>query len=155
MCIRDRVSCIGCFISFSTMAPRGLFDMGRNSYLPAVTSKVNKYQSPHVSLVIYSIVWLAAALYGAYGNMSHLFTFMSLFASATYIMVCAANIKDRWSEPGAKSLLVNKVVPVIAIAILVYMIVSSDIVSLLVAAAWLVACVIAAFIWYAARKNRR
>lgn len=149
------VSCIGCFISFSTMAPRGLFDMGRNSYLPEATSKVNKYQSPHVSLVIYSIVWLAAALYGAYGNMSHLFTFMSLFASATYIMVCAANIKDRWSETGAKSVLVNKVVPVIAIAILVYMIVSSDIVSLLVAGAWLVACVIAAFIWYAARKNRR
>ena len=46
------VSCVGCFIAFATTSPRGLFDMGRNGYLPASTAKVNKYQTPSVSLVV-------------------------------------------------------------------------------------------------------
>ena len=149
------VSCIGCFIAFATTSPRGLFDMGRNGYLPASTAKVNKYQTPSVSLVVYCIAWLAAALYGAYGNMSHLFTFMAIFASATYIMICAANIKDRWNEKGFKSFLQDKLLPLIAIAILVYMIVSSDASSLLATGIWLVGCIVAAFIWYAARKSKK
>lgn len=149
------VSCIGCFIAFSTSSPRGLFDMGRNGYLPAATSKVNKYQTPHISLIIYCILWLAAALYGAYGNMGHLFTFMALFASATYIMVCAANIKDRWSEKGISAFLKNKLIPVIAIAILAYMILSSDNTSLMVSGIWLVLCIVVAFIWNGARKKQR
>ena len=68
--------------------------------------------------------------YGAYGNMSHLFTFMAIFASATYIMICAANIKDRWNEKGFKSFLQDKLLPLIAIAILVYMIVSLSLIHI-------------------------
>ena len=87
--------------------------------------------------------------------MAHLFTFMALFASATYIMVCAANIKDRWKETGAKAFLQNKIIPLIAIAILVYMIVSSDSTSLLLAGIWLLGCIIAPFIWHAVRKTSK
>lgn len=141
------VSCVGCFISFATAAPRCFYDMGRNTYLPQSVSKVNRHQSPYVSLILYSAVWIAAALYGSYGNMSNLFTFMSLFASATYIMVCAANIKDRIHEKGLASLLLNKVLPVVSIAILVYMIVSSDALSLGLAGVWLCGCIAAAWIW--------
>lgn len=149
------VSCIGCFIAFATTSPRGLYDMGRNGYLPAATANVNKYQTPSISLVIYCAAWLLAALYGAYGNMSHLFTFMAIFASAAYIMICAANIKDRWHETGLKSVLQDKVLPLIAIAILVYMIVSSDASTLLATGIWLAGCIIAAFIWYGTRKQKK
>lgn len=155
VCVAALVSCIGCFIAFSTSSPRGFFDMGRNGYLPAATAKVNQHQTSHVSLILYSVLWLAAALYGTYGNMAHLFTFMALFASATYIMVCAANIKDRWKETGAKAFLQNKIIPLIAIAILVYMIVSSDSTSLLLAGIWLLGCIIAAFIWHAVCKTSK
>ena len=70
-------------------------------------------------------------------------------------MICAANIKDRWSEKGFKSFLQDKLLPLIAIAILVYMIVSSDASSLLATGIWLVGCIVAAFIWYAARKSKK
>lgn len=147
------LSCVGCFIAFSTSSPRGLFDMGRNSYLPAATAKVNQYQTPHISLVLYCIIWLAAALYGTYGDMNALFTLMAIFASMTYVLICLANMKDRWHETGAKAFVTNKLVPVIAIAILVYMIASSDVSYLLMAGVWTLACIIAAFCWHAARKK--
>ena len=132
------VSCIGCFFAFSTSTPRCLYDMGRTGYLPSALSKVNKHHTPHISLIVYCVVWAAVALFGAYGNTDILFTMMALFASVSYILICAANIKDRWREKGVKAILLYKVIPLVAIAILPYMIFSTDPVYLLVTALWII-----------------
>ena len=147
------VSCIGCFFAFSTSTPRCLYDMGRTGYLPKSLSKVNKHQTPHIALIAYCVVWTAVALFGAYGNTDVLFTMMALFASVSYILICAANIKDRWNEKGAKAVVLNKIVPVVAIAVLMYMVFSSDGVYLLVTALWIVASAIASVVWYNRRKK--
>ena len=147
------VSCIGCFFAFSTSTPRCLYDMGRTGYLPKSLSKVNKHQTPHIALIAYCVVWTAVALFGAYGNTDVLFTMMALFASVSYILICAANIKDRWNEKGAKAVVLNKIVPAAAIAVLMYMVFSSDGVYLLVTALWIVASAIASVVWYNRRKK--
>ena len=147
------VSCIGCFFAFSTSTPRCLYDMGRTGYLPKSLSKVNKHQTPHIALIAYCVVWTAVALFGAYGNTDVLFTMMALFASVSFILICAANIKDRWNEKGAKAVVLNKIVPVVAIAVLMYMVFSSDGVYLLVTALWIVASAIASVVWYNRRKK--
>ena len=63
------------------------------------------------------------------------------------IVSCIANIKDRWNEKGAASLLVNKLVPVVSGLILVYMIFSSDFIYVAATAVWALASWIAALIW--------
>lgn len=149
------VSCIGCFFAFSTSTPRCLYDMGRTGYLPSALSKVNKHQTPHISLIVYCVVWAAVALFGAYGNTDILFTMMALFASVSYILICAANIKDRWREKGVKAILLYKVIPLVAIAILLYMIFSTDPVYLLVTALWIVLAGIASCFWYRHRQRTK
>ena len=141
------VSCIGCFFAFSTSTPRCLYDMGRTGYLPSALSKVNRHQTPHISLIVYCAVWAIVALFGAYGNTDILFTLMALFASVSYILICAANIKDRWHEKGAKALIMNKLVPLVAAAILLYMIFSSDPVYVIGVALWAIAAWVASLIW--------
>lgn len=141
------VSCIGCFFAFSTSTPRCLFDMGRTGYLPESFSKVNRHQTPHISLIVYSVVWAAVALFGAYVSTDILFTMMALFASVSYVLICIANIKDRWNEKGAASLLVNKLVPVVSGLVLVYMIFSSDFIYVAATAIWALASWIASLIW--------
>lgn len=147
------VSCIGCFFAFSTSTPRCLYDMGRTGYLPKALSKVNKHQTPHIALIAYCVVWTAVALFGAYGNTDVLFTMMALFASVSYILICAANIRDRWNEKGAKAVVLNKIVPAAAIAVLMYMVFSSDGVYLLVTGLWIAASAIASVVWYNRRKK--
>ncbi len=141
------VSCIGCFFAFSTSTPRCLYDMGRTGYLPSALSKVNRHQTPHISLIVYCAVWAIVALFGAYANTDILFTLMALFASVSYILICAANIKDRWHEKGAKALIMNKLVPLVAAAILLYMIFSSDPVYVIGVALWAIAAWVASLIW--------
>ena len=72
---------------------------------------------------------------------------MALFASVSYILICAANIKDRWHEKGAKALIMNKLVPLVAAAILLYMIFSSDPVYVIGVALWAIAAWVASLIW--------
>lgn len=146
------VSCVGCFFAFATTTPRCLFDMGRTGYLPEAFSKVNKHQTPHVSLIVYCAVWAAVALFGAYVSTDILFTMMALFASVSYVLICAANVKDRWQEKGAVSFLVNKAVPVVSSLILAYMIFSSDPVYIAVTAVWTLAAWIASLVWSKKRK---
>ena len=145
--ISTLVSCIGCFFAFSTSTPRCLYDMGRTGYLPQSFAKVNKYQTPHISLIVYCVVWVAVALFGAYVSVDILFTMMALFASVSYVLICVAHIKDRAGEKGIPSAIVNKIVPVISSLILLYMIFSSDWIYILVTALWTAAAWVASLFW--------
>lgn len=147
------LSCVGCFFAFSTSTPRCLFDMGRTGYLPSALSKVNKHQTPHFALIAYCVVWTIVALFGAYGNTDVLFTFMALFASASYLLICMANLKDSWKEKGAKALITTKIIPIVSALILLYMIFSSDIMYIIVLVAWAVVASIASIPWYNHRKK--
>ena len=144
-------SCVGCFICFATIAPRGFFDMGRNGYLPEAFGKLNKHQSPHISLIFYSVFWFAASLYASYGNISHLFNFMAVFSTATYILVCIAHLKDRAKDG---NIFIDKIVPAAAIAIMVYMIISSDMTTKLGLVIYIAVITIAGFIWDHARSRK-
>ena len=141
------VSCIGCFFAFSTSTPRCLYDMGRTGYLPEAFSKVNSHQTPHISLIAYCAVWAIVALFGAYVSVDILFTMMALFASVSYVLICAANIRDRWNEKGLASAIVNKVIPVVASLILLYMIFSSDLIYVAVTAVWTLCAWVGAVLW--------
>ena len=151
--ISTLVSCVGCFFAFATSTPRCLYDMGRTGYLPEAFSKVNSHKSPHISLIVYCIVWTAVALFGAYVNADILFTMMALFASVSYVLICVANIKDRWKENSPSSILSNKVIPVIASVILLYMLFSSSPMYIAATAVWTLVAWLVSFLWKCAASR--
>ena len=141
------VSCAGAFFAFSATTPRCLYDMGRSGYLPEAFAALSKNGTPVTALIVYSAVWAAAALYGAYGSTDLLFTLMALFASISYFLICVCHIKDRWHEAGLRPFLLDKLAPVASCVMLLYMIASSAARDLLIAAAWSAAAWLAALVW--------
>ena len=78
---------------------------------------------------------------------------MALFASVSYVLICVANIKDRWKENSPSSILSNKVIPVIASVILLYMIFSSSPVYIAATAVWTLVAWLASFLWKGAASR--
>lgn len=148
------VSTIGSFFGFAATTIRILYDMGRTGYLPPLFARLNKHQIPHVSLIFYSVVWTGIAIFGAYVSADALFTMVALCASICYVLICISHIKDRWTEKGAGAVFLNKIMPAVACLILLYMIVSSDLLYLCIAAGWTLCFFIIAQIWDKRRKAK-
>jgi amino acid transporter len=130
------MSCMACWFSFVTALPRMLYDMGRTCALPKSFAKLNSHAAPSFSLFITMILWMGASLFGAYYSVDTLFALMSSLACIAYSLICVAAIKDRWQEKGAKALLINKIVPFTAIAIMLCMFSSQSIGYLFAVGIW-------------------
>ena len=115
------MSCLACWFSFVTALPRMLYDMGRTRALPKSLARLNRHSAPSVSLIVTMVLWMGASLFGAYYSVYTLFSLMSSFACIAYALVCAAAMKDRWGEKGLKSFFINKAIPTLAIAIMLWM----------------------------------
>ena len=76
---------------------------------------------------------------------------MAVFSTATYILVCIAHLKDRAKDG---NIFVDKIVPAAAIAIMVYMIISSDTTTKLGLVIYIAVITIAGFIWDHARSGK-
>ncbi|MHB0897808.1 MAG: APC family permease [Spirochaetales bacterium] len=130
------MSCLACWFSFVTALPRMLYDMGRTKALPKSFAKLNRHSAPSVGLIVTMILWLGAALFGAYFSVDTLFSLMSSFACIAYALVCAAAIKDRWGGKGLKSFFIDKAIPILAIGIMLWMLSSMSAGYLVAVGAW-------------------
>jgi amino acid transporter len=130
------MSCLACWFSFVTALPRMLYDMGRTRALPKSFAALNRHSAPSVGLIVTMVLWIGAALYGAYKSVDTLFSLMSSFACIAYALVCAAAMKDRWASKGWKSFIIDKAIPLIAIAIMLWMLSSMSAGYLVAVGAW-------------------
>jgi amino acid transporter len=147
------MSCLACWFSFVTALPRMLYDMGRTRALPKIFAKLNRHSAPSVGLVVTMLLWIGAALFGAYRSVDTLFSLMSSFACIAYALVCAAAVKDRWRETGLKSFFIDKAIPVLAIGIMLWMLSSMSPGYLVAVGAWALLGVLIIF-FIRARKGK-
>lgn len=130
------IACVACWFSFITAMLRMLYDMGRSKALPSVFATLNKHSSPKFSLYLISVVWIAVAIFGAYFSVDVLLALLSSFACLAYICVSLSNIKDRWKSTGVTAIFLNKIIPIVAIFVLVWMLVSQSVLYIYFVAGW-------------------
>ncbi len=154
-------SALACGLTFISMGGRFYYDMGRKGFLPKVFNKTNKYKAPYVGLIFYCILWYGVGLFGMYGDINWLFNLQANSAVFSYILVTLCNMKVRWSEnANFGQIWGGKIVPLVALAILLYMLLSAGLsggmgtVYFIVSACWWVVAFFISLIWYPGYKKR-
>lgn len=151
-------SALACGLTFISMGGRFYYDLGRKAYLPKVFTKVNKFQAPWVGLLTYTIHWYLIALFvGMLWDINHLFNMQANSAVFSYILVTIANMKVRWHD---KNVFGSKIVPLIALAILIYMLLSAGLAGgmgttyfIISICVWVVFFIVAC-LWYPGYKKK-
>lgn len=129
------LAALACGLAFYSMMPRFLYDQGRKGILPKVLTKLNKHQIPHVGMFIYLIISFCATMYGGYAyggpevfggplfdGINDWFVIMAICATTAYAFICLGNIKENAKDNSFKSIILNKIIPIICILVILYVI---------------------------------
>lgn len=130
VCISVMIAAIACGMAFYSMMPRFLFDQARKNILPKKVASLNKYQTPIGGVVVFVILSFVFTMYGLYGysanglfdGINDHFTIMGITATTCYALICIGNVKERWNEKGFKAFLTGKLFPLLAAAVIFYII---------------------------------
>jgi APA family basic amino acid/polyamine antiporter len=123
-------------------APRGIYALGRDRLLPVVIGSVHsRYRTPHVAILIHAALCLALALTGTFEKLIVLSTLAALIV---YLICCLATIQLQRrdiSDGGAVpfNLPGGPAIPIIASAIVVWLMTASTRQEVLAMGAMLVA----------------
>jgi amino acid transporter len=123
-------------------APRGIYALGRDRLLPAPVGAVHpQYRTPHVAILIHTVVCLGFALSGTFENLAVLSVITTLIV---YLICCLAAIQLQRRdirEGGAVPFKLpgGPVIPLIASAIVVWLMTASTRQEVLAMGAMLVA----------------
>jgi len=99
------VSVYGWLIGAALMNPRIIYSMADRGELPVALSRVHpQWRTPHVAIVVSSVVMLAAGLYGSFAQMA---TFGAIVRLGIYLVVCASLIALRRKEGHAPFALIG------------------------------------------------
>lgn len=149
-------SALACGLVFLSMGSRFYYDMGRKGYLPKVFARTNKFKAPHVGLILYTAHWYLIGIFGMYGDINWLFNLQAISAVLSYMIVCVANAKDRWKDNGSFGAIIgSKIVPLLALAVLMTMFVTSDFMYMWPLIIWWAVAVVIMLVWYPGYKRRR
>ena len=135
-------------------APRGIYALGRDRLLPAAVGSVHpRYRTPHVAIVIHAALCLTLAVSGTFEKLIVLSTLAALIV---YLICCLATIQlqRRGISDGAAvpfKLPGGPVIPLVASAIVVWLMTASTRQEVLSMAAMLVAEVVV-FLLMSARR---
>ena len=129
------LAALACGLAFYSMMPRFLYDQGRKGILPKALTKLNKHQIPHVGMFIYLIISFCATMYGGYAyggpevfggplfdGINDWFVIMAICATTAYAFICLGNIKENAKDNSFKSIILNKIIPIICILVVLYVI---------------------------------
>lgn len=123
-------------------APRGIYALGRDSLLPAAIGTVHpKYRTPHVAILVHAVLCLGFALSGTFERLAVLTVIATLIV---YLICCLAAIQLQRRDirdGGALPFKVpgGPVIPLIASAIVVWLMTASTKQEVLAMGAMLVA----------------
>jgi basic amino acid/polyamine antiporter, APA family len=136
------ISTFGYVAGDTLAAPRGIYALGRDGLLPAAIGSVHpRYRTPHVAIVIHAVLCLGFALTGTFERLAVLAVIATLIV---YLICCLAtmqlqrrDIRDEgaipFKVPG------GPVIPIIASAIVVWLMTASTREEVLAMGAMLVA----------------
>jgi len=136
------ISTLGYVAGDMLAAPRGLYALGRDRLLPAAIGLVHpKYRTPHVAIILHAALCLTFAVTGSFEKLVVLATIATLIV---YLICCLAAIQLRRRDirdEGAIPFRVpgGPVIPVLASAMVVWLMTASTREEVLAMAAMLVA----------------
>jgi APA family basic amino acid/polyamine antiporter len=123
-------------------APRGIYALGRDRLLPAAIGSVHpRYRTPHVAILIHAVLCLGLALSGSFEKLAVLTVISTLIV---YLICCLAAIQLRRRDIRDEGAIPFKlpggpVIPLIASAIVVWLMTASTRQEVLAMGAMLVA----------------
>ena len=140
------ISCWASALAFYSMMPRFLYDLGRKGILSNKFTILNKKQIPQIGVIAYGISAIVACLYGSYAyidgylnGVNDFFTMQAICASIAYILICLSHIKEEIHDHTfIKGIIFSKIIPIIAICILLYLILSSGIRYVIATIVWMI-----------------
>jgi amino acid transporter len=109
-------------------APRGLYALGRDNLLPSFIGSVSdKYRTPYVAILIHAVLCAAFAVTGSFASLVVIATLATMIV---YLICCAATIKLQRMNVRADGaapfqLPGGPVIPVLACAIVIWLMTSS------------------------------
>lgn len=109
-------------------APRGLYALGRDNLLPSIIGAVSeKYRTPYVAILIHAILCAAFAVTGSFAGLVVIATLATMIV---YLVCCAATIKLQRMNVRADGAIPfqlrgGPVIPVLACAIVIWLMTSS------------------------------
>lgn len=139
-------------------APRGIYALGRDRLLPTAIGSVHpRYRTPHVAIVIHALLCLGFALSGSFEKLMVLAVIATLIV---YLICCLAAIQLQRRDirtDGAVPFNVpgGPVIPLIACAIVVWLMTASTRQEVLAMSAMLVAETVLFFLMKARRPDLR
>ncbi len=122
------ISTLGYVAGDMLAAPRMLFALGRDSLLPRITASVHeRYRTPHVAIVIHALFCAALAITGTFASLAVLVVLLTLLV---YLSACLASIqlqRRNVRADGAVPFTIpgGPVVPIVASAIIVWLMLSA------------------------------
>jgi basic amino acid/polyamine antiporter, APA family len=135
------ISTLGYVAGDVLAAPRGIYALGRDRLLPAAIGAVHqRYRTPHVAILVHTVFCLVFALSGTFENLAVLSVITTLIV---YLICCLATIQLQRRDirdGGAIPFKVpgGPVIPVIASAIVVWLMTASTMYEVLAMGAMLV-----------------
>jgi amino acid transporter len=122
------ISTLGYVAGDMLAAPRMLFALGRDSLLPGVTASVHeRYRTPYVAIVIHALFCAALAITGTFATLAVLAVLLTLLV---YLSCCLATIRLQRRDVRADGAVPFKipggpVIPILASAIVIWLMSSS------------------------------
>ena len=129
------LAALACGLAMYSMAIRFMYDQGRKGILPKAVTKLNKKHIPWVTTIIYIVISFCATMYGGYAyggpevfggplfnGINDWFSIMAICATTAYAFICLGNIKENAKDNSFKSIILNKIIPIICILVILYVI---------------------------------
>lgn len=128
------ISTLGYVAGDMLAAPRMLYALGRDGLMPRVVGDVHeRYRTPHVAIVIHAVCCALVALTGTFGRLAVLVALLTLLV---YLSCCLATIVLQRRDVRAEGAIPFRipggpVIPVLACAIIVWLMSSSTVTEFL------------------------
>ena len=122
------ISTLGYVAGDMLAAPRGIYALGRDRLLPAVIGSVHpRYRTPHVAIVIHAVLCLGFALSGSFEMLAVLSVIATLIV---YLICCLAAVQLRRRDIRVEGAVPFRlpggpVIPILASAIVVWLMTAS------------------------------
>ncbi|MDQ3672823.1 MAG: APC family permease [Gemmatimonadota bacterium] len=152
------VSTLGYVAGDMLAAPRGIYALGRDGLLPGVIGSVHqRYRTPHVAIVIHALLCLAFALSGSFERLAVLSVIATLIV---YLICCLAAIHLRRRDIRVEGAVPFKLpggpaIPIVACAIVVWLLTASTRQEVAAMAAMLLAETLAFLLMRATRREAK